>query len=165
MTDDTLIAALNKLIEASKDGEQGFALAAKHARDPELTRVFGDGEKGSGAAAAELQDQVRLLGSTVEQDGSMKAAMNRGWTSVRSMVSSRDDKAILEECERGERHVRELYAEALELDLPGPIRSVVERHHGAVVESHYRVLDLRNRFRDRDARALRATAEVKNPQA
>ncbi len=156
MTDDRIIAALNELIEASKDGEKGFALAAKETREPDLTSVFSDGEKTSRVAAAELQDQVRLLGGTAEQDGSMKAAAHRGWTSVKSMVSSPDDSAILEECERAEGHVRARYAEALELDLPGPIHAIVERHHHAIVESHYRVLDLRNRFRESGARALRA---------
>ena len=156
MTNDRIIATLNELIEASKDREKGFALASKGTADPELTRVFGDGEKASRAAAADLQDQVRMLGSTAEQDGSMKAAARRSWTSVRATVSPRDDGTILEECERGEGYVRGRYADALKLDLPGPIRSLIERHHQAIVDSHYRVLDLRNRFRDSGARALRA---------
>jgi uncharacterized protein (TIGR02284 family) len=156
MTDDRIIAMLNELIEASKDGEKGFALAAKDVREPELTRVFSGGETASRLAAAELQDQVRMLGNTAEQDGSMKAAVRRTWTSVRAMVSPRDDGTIVEECERSEGYLRGLYADALKLDLPGPIRSLIERHHQAIVESHYRVLDLRNRFRDRAARALRS---------
>jgi uncharacterized protein (TIGR02284 family) len=156
MTDDKIIATLNELIEASKDGEKGFVLAAKDTREPELTRVFSDGEQTNRSAAAELQDQVRRLGGVAEQEGSMKAAAHRGWTGVKSMMSARDDMEILEECERGEGYVRGRYAEALELDLPGPIRSVVERHHRAIADSHYRVLDLRNRLRDSSARALRA---------
>jgi uncharacterized protein (TIGR02284 family) len=156
MTDDRIIATLNNLIEASKDGEKGFALAAKDNREPELAPVFSEGETASRAAATELQDQVRLLGGTAEECGSTGAAVRRSWMGVRAMLSPRDDAAIMEECERSERHVRGRYAEALELDLPEPIRSVVERHHRAIVEAHYRVLDLRNRVRDRVSRALRA---------
>ena len=156
MTDDRIIATLNELIAASKDGAKDFAVAAKNVQEPELARVFSEGERTSQTAIAELQDQVRLLGGTEEREGSMKAAAHRGWTNVKSMVSSRDDRAILEECERGEGHVRTRYADALKLDLPGPIRSLVERHHCVIVASHYRVLDLRNRLRDAGARALRA---------
>jgi uncharacterized protein (TIGR02284 family) len=155
MTDDRIISTLNGLIQAAKDGEQGFALAAKDARDPDLARVFGDAETTSRAAVAELQDQVRLLGGTAEQEGSLKAAAHRSWRSVRSMLSARDDMSILEERERDEGFVRARYTEALELDLPEPIRSVVSRHREAAVDCHYRVLDLRNRFRDNNARALR----------
>jgi uncharacterized protein (TIGR02284 family) len=156
MTDDRLIAMLNDLIEASKDGERGFALAGRDNKEPELAGVFSDGETASRAAASELQDQVRLLGGTAEQGGSMGAAVRRSWMSVREMVRPRDGATIVEECERGERYVRGRYAEALQLDLPGSIRSIVERHHRAIAEGHYRVLDLRNRFRDRVARTLRA---------
>ena len=79
MTDDSIIATLNELIAASKDGEKDFAVAAKNVHEPELARVFREGETSSRAAIAELQDQVRLLGGTAEQEGSMKAAAHRGW--------------------------------------------------------------------------------------
>jgi len=157
MKDDRIIATLNGLIEASKDAETGFAVAARDTHEPELIRVFSGGEKASRAAAAELQDQVRLLGGTAAEDGTLKAGARRTWTSVRAKVNARDDGTILEECERDESYVRERYAEALTLDLPEAIRFLVERHHGAIVDSHYRVLDLRNRFRDRGARDLRAS--------
>jgi uncharacterized protein (TIGR02284 family) len=156
MNDTNIIATLNDLIEASKDGEKNMVLAAKAVRSPELARVLSDGEKANLAAAAELQDQVRKLGGTAEEEGSMRAAAHRGWTSVRSMLSSPDDMTILEECERGEGILRERYSDALKLDLPAPIRSMVERHHQVIVDNHYRVLDLRNRFRDGAARAFRA---------
>jgi hypothetical protein len=61
----------------------------------------------------------------------------------------------MEEVERGERYVRGRYAEALDLDLPASLRTIVERHHRAIVEGHYRVVDLRNRFRDSSVRAYR----------
>lgn len=156
MKDDRIITALNELIEASKEGEQGFALAAKDTREPELVRVFRDGESANRSAAAELQDQVRQLGGVASEGSSLKAATRRSWKSIRAMVSPRDDETILEECERSEGFVRGRYAEALDLDLPAPIRALVERHHRAIVEGHYRVLDLRNDLRDRVARALRA---------
>jgi uncharacterized protein (TIGR02284 family) len=155
MTDARLIAMLNDLIEASKDGEKGFALAARDTREPDLARAFRDGETASRAAAADLQDQVRLLGATEEQEGSMGAAARRRWVSVRALVSPRDDATIMEEVERGERYVRGRYAEALDLDLPASLRTIVERHHRAIVEGHYRVVDLRNRFRDSSVRAYR----------
>ena len=157
MTNDRIIATLNDLIEALKDGEKGLALAAKDTRKPELTRAFSDGETANRAAAAELQDQVQLLGGTAEQGRSMGAAVRRSWASVRAMVSPRDDATIMEECERCQSHVRGRYADALELELPEPIRSVVERRHQAIVDSHYRLLDLRNRFRDTTARAIHAS--------
>jgi uncharacterized protein (TIGR02284 family) len=156
IVDDKIIATLNELIGTSKDGERGFALAAKDTQEPELSGVFKQGEESCRAAAAELQDQVRLLGGNAEEAGSMKAAALRGWISIKSAVSSRDDKAILEECERGEDYAKARYANALKVDLPEPARSVVERQYQGVMASHDRVRDLRNRFRDSGGRAIRS---------
>jgi uncharacterized protein (TIGR02284 family) len=153
---DKVIDALNDLIETSKDGEKGFALALQGTENVELTGVFSQGEESCRTAAAELQDQVRLLGGNAEEGGSMKAAAHRGWISIKSAMSSRDDKAILEECERGEDYAKARYVAALKLDLPEPARSVVERQYQGVTANHDRVRDLRNRFRDREPRAIRS---------
>src|ERR1041385_3677640 len=109
MNDDKIIAALNELIEASKDGEQELTRAAEDAAAPEIVRVCSDAEEANRVASAELQDQVRLLGGTAEDDGSLKASARRRWTSMKSMVRARDDGTIMEDCERGQRFVRSCY--------------------------------------------------------
>jgi uncharacterized protein (TIGR02284 family) len=156
MLNDKIIATLNELIETSKDGEKGFALAAKNTRDPELSGVFNQSEESRRAAAAELQDQVRLLGGDAEEGGSIRAAAHRGWISMKSALSTRDDNSILEECERAEDYAQARYADALKLDLPEPARSIVERQYEGVTTNHDRVRDLCNRFRGRTPRAIRS---------
>lgn len=153
---DKVIATLNELIETSKDGEKGFALAARDTHEAELSEVFKQGEDSCRAAAAELQDQVRLLGGDAAESGSMKAAAHRGWISLKTAMSSRDDIAILEECERGEDYAKARYDAAMKLDLPEPVRSVIEQQYAGVKANHDRVRDLRNRFRDRAPRAIRS---------
>jgi uncharacterized protein (TIGR02284 family) len=156
MKDNKIIEALNELIVASKDGESEMMRAAEDAQEPELGRALSDAGAANRTAWAELQDQVRLLGNTAEQEGSFRGAARRTWTSVKSVMSSRNDNVIVEECVSSQGSVRALYANALELELPAPLHSVVERHHRVIVDTHYRLLDLRNRFRDNSARALRA---------
>ncbi len=46
MKDDKIIAALNELIETSKDGEEELPRAAGDAREPDLARAFSDAEEG-----------------------------------------------------------------------------------------------------------------------
>lgn len=145
--DRNVIAILNELIETSKDGENGFALAAKDSKEPSLTLLFSEGEQSCRAAVAELQDQVRLLGGSPEEEGTMKAAVHRGWISLKSAASARDSKAILEECERGEDYAKAKYADAVKRDLPQEVRTLVERQYQAVVANHDRVRDLRNQYR------------------
>ncbi len=148
--DDKAISVLNDLIETSKDGEKGFALAAKDSREPELTGLCREGEESCRAAAAELQDQVRLLGGVAEDGGTVKATVHRGWISVKTVVIARDTKAILEECERGEDYARARYAGAMKLELPEPARTIVERQFQHVSATHIRVRDMRNKYRSID---------------
>jgi uncharacterized protein (TIGR02284 family) len=156
IVNDKVIATLNDLIETSKDGEKGLALAARATQEPELNEVFRQGEQSYRDAVAELQDQVRQLGGDATEFGSMKAAAHRGWISLKTAMSSRDDMAILEECERGEDYAKARYGAALNVDLPESVRSVVERQYAGVKANHDRIRDLRNRFRDRAPRAIRS---------
>jgi uncharacterized protein (TIGR02284 family) len=156
MLNDKVIATLNELIETAKDGEKGFALAAKNTHEPELSGLFKLCEESRRAAAAELQDQVRLLGGNAAEAGSIRAAAHRGWISIKSALSTHDDNSILEECERAEDYAQARYADALKLDLPEPARSIVERQYEGVTSNRNRVRDLCNRFRGRTPRAIRS---------
>lgn len=144
---DALIDILNELVETSKDGEKGFALAAKDAKDARLTSVFSQGEQSCRAAAQELQAQVLTLGGKPDAGGTLKGAVHRGWVSVKEAVSPRDDLALLEECERGEDYAKAQYSKALKQYLTPELRQLLERQYRGVVENHDRVRDLRNEFR------------------
>lgn len=144
---DDVIEQLNDLIETSKDGEQGFLKAAKDTKDPQLAAAFTEGARRCAEGARELQDLVRQLGGDPEKRGSAAAAMHRGWINVKEAVSARDDKAILEEVERGEDYAKTQYRQALEDDLPADVRSVVERQYQGVIANHDKMRALRDRYR------------------
>lgn len=145
--DKDIVSQLNELIETSKDGEQGFRKAAADTRSAELVAVFNYGAQRCAEGARELQALVRTLGGDPEKSGSVTAAMHRGWLSVKEAVTSRDDKAILEEVERGEDYAKEQYRKALDMSLPSNVREVVERQYRGVVSNHDKVKALRNQYR------------------
>jgi len=138
---------LNELIETSKDGENGFRKAAQDARDPQLKSLFTTCAQRCADGARELQQVVRANGGDPEKSGSVAAALHRGWISLKESVASRDDKAILEEVERGEDYAKAQYRKALEQDLPADIRDVVQRQYEGVLANHDKVRTLRNSFR------------------
>jgi uncharacterized protein (TIGR02284 family) len=146
---ESVVSTLNELIETSKDGEKGFALAAKEAKDPSLVSIFSEGERSCREAARQLQEQVRALGGNPDDSGSVSGAVHRGWVNLRTAATSRDDKAILEEVERGEDVAKAAYASALKTNLPDGVRQLVERQYQGTVANHDRVRDLRNQYRNR----------------
>jgi uncharacterized protein (TIGR02284 family) len=138
---------LQDLIETRKEGERGFALAERDSREPALTGVFREYTESCQAAVVELQDEVRRLGGAGGVPARMQVPPYRGWIRANAVAISRGSKAILEECERGEDYARALYAEALTLDLPGPVRSIMERQQQSVLAAHGRIRALRNNQR------------------
>jgi uncharacterized protein (TIGR02284 family) len=143
---DPSLAILHDLIETSKEGERGFALAARDNREPGLMDMLKDAEESCRAAAIEICDQLQLIGEPLERQQVVPGRVHRGWIDFRAIPIRRDTKLILEECERGQDYARSLYETALRLELPEAARRVVERQYERVVAIQARVRLLRNRY-------------------
>jgi uncharacterized protein (TIGR02284 family) len=145
-TKDT-ISTLNDLIETSKDGEKGFTECANDLHTTELKSLMVKRSQDCATAAAELQQLVVSLGGEPEHDTSLGGDLHRRWIGLKQLVTGKDDKAILNECERGEDVAKKNYKEALKKDLPGDIRAVVEKQYQGVLRNHDQVKALRDAAR------------------
>lgn len=146
-TNNETIDLLNNLIETAKDGEKGFREAAKHAHAVDLRTVFADYSSSCGRSASELQQCVQMLGGKPETSGTVAGALHRGWMNLKTSVTSADDLALLEECERGEDHAKAQYSKAIKRDVPAEVRAVIEKQYQGALRNHDRIRDLRNRER------------------
>jgi uncharacterized protein (TIGR02284 family) len=144
---EDVIDALNDLAECSKDGEYGFRACAEQAKRPDLKSVFLQRADDCRGAAQELYEQIRNLGGDVDEGGSVAGAMHRGWVAVKATLSTYDDKAVLEECERGEDNAVARYRKALRQPLPAGIKLIVERQMQGVQRNHDQIKMLRDQFR------------------
>ena len=141
------IEVLNELIETSKDGEKGFRKAAQDTKQEDLRSMFLKGAERCAEGARELQGLVRQLGGDPDTSGSVSGALHRGWVSIREAMTTRDDKAIVEEVERGEDYAKAAYRKALDADLPENARAIVERQYKGVLANHDAVKALREKYR------------------
>jgi uncharacterized protein (TIGR02284 family) len=144
---DDVIDALQDLVECCKDGEYGFRTSAEQASSAELKSLFTQRADDCRRGADELNQQIRSLGGKAEDSGSVMGAMHRGWVSVKSSMSTQDDKAVLEECERGEDNAVARYRKAMKQQLPEQVRQIVERQAQAVQRNHDEIKRLRDQFR------------------
>ena len=142
-----VIDALQDLVECCKDGEYGFRESAEQAKRPDLQSTFLQRAEDCRRAAQELNQLLRECGHDAKDDGSALGAMHRGWVSIKSKLTSFDDKAVLEECERGEDNAKARYMKALQKNLPASVRSVVERQYQGVQRNHDQVRMLRDQLR------------------
>lgn len=145
MTDNKhVVSVLNDLIETCRDGEEGFKTCADDIKRPELKTLFQKRARQCGESATELQHLVHQLGGEAETDTSLSADLHRRWVDLKSMITGKDDEAILNECERGEDVAKRSYQKALEQNLPEQVRSVVQRQYEGVLRNHDEVRALRN---------------------
>jgi uncharacterized protein (TIGR02284 family) len=142
-----VVDALQDLVECCKDGEYGFRTSAEQASSAELKSLFTRRADDCRRGAEELNQQIRGLGGKAEDSGSALGAVHRGWVSVRTTLSTYDDKAVLEECERGEDNAVARYRKALKQQLPEQVRQIVERQAQAVQRNHDEVKRLRDQYR------------------
>jgi uncharacterized protein (TIGR02284 family) len=140
-------AVLDNLIEITKDGQEGYRLAAEHATDPGLKQAFAERSANRARFVSQLQDlQARYGARDPEEGGSMSGSLHRAWMQIRAAVNRREDQAILEEAERGEDAAVEAYREALTHQPPLPADAVttVQAQAMEVKEDHDFVRDLRD---------------------
>lgn len=142
-----VIDVLKDLVECCKDGEYGFRECAEQARREDLRSIFLQRADDCRRGAQELNQLLRECGGTPEEGGSALGAMHRGWVSIKSKLTAYDDKAVLEECERGEDNAKARYTKALQKNLPQTVRTVIERQMQGVQRNHDQVKMLRDQFR------------------
>ena len=141
------IDVLQDLAECSLDGEYGFQACAEQASSAELKSVFQQRADDCRRAAAELNEQIRSLGGKPKEHGSMSGALHRGWVAAKTTLTTYDDRAVLEEAERGEDNAKARYMNALKKPLPAHLKLIVERQMQGVQRNHDQVKALRDRYR------------------
>ena len=140
-----IISTLNGLIETLKDGQEGFKQSASGVDDPQLKTVFGVFSLQRSRFAGELQNAVVKLGDPDPEDSSSATgALHRTWINIKSAVTSRNRHAILAEAERGEDSAVSAYKDALEKELPAPVRDIVSRQSAEVKIAHDKIRTLRD---------------------
>ncbi|MES2980317.1 MAG: PA2169 family four-helix-bundle protein [Pseudomonadota bacterium] len=149
MDNDDVIDTLNDLLECCRDGEYGFRESAEHAEAPDLKTLLMRHSEECRTAGQELMERIRQLGGEVDEGGTAAGALHRGWVSVKGTLAGYSDRAMLEECERGEDAAVARYRKALKQSLPSELRQLVERQAAGAQRNHDEIKALRDKAKDR----------------
>ena len=144
---DDVIDVLKDLVETCFDGEYGFKTCAEQATRQDVKSLLMQRAQDCRRGAQELTDRIHALGGKVSEGGSAMGAVDRGWVAVRATLSTFDDQAVLEECERGEDNALARYRKALQKNLPADVKLVVERQLQGVQRNHDQVKMLRDQLK------------------
>jgi uncharacterized protein (TIGR02284 family) len=131
------IHVLNSIIKTTLDSRKGFIDAAEDAENTHFASFFADFAQRRSQTAATLQAEVRRLGGNPEDDSSFLAAAHRTFMNLKQLFASRDDKAIVQEVERGEDYIKDN-------ELSPSARAVVEEAYQSVRAGHDRASELKH---------------------
>ena len=143
-TDET--TTLNTLISTLIDSVTGFEDAAANIEgSSRLQQLFRERASERRQVVEELRAEVRRLGGNAEDDGSFMGKAHQRFLDLKSVVTGRDEQAIINEVERGEDYLKEKFETALSSgSLSGESRAVVERAYQSVRKGHDQVSALKH---------------------
>jgi uncharacterized protein (TIGR02284 family) len=138
------IDKLQDLLRVNIDSENGFRDAAQQVEDVALRRIFRQFADERQNNTAELKQFVELNGEAPVEDGSVMAALHRTWMDFKAALSSNDAKAVLNEAERGEDHIKHMYEDVLTESVGSAIHDVLQHQYVKIKAAHDVVRDLRD---------------------
>ncbi len=129
------ISRLNTLIGVCKNGELGYAEAARLVEDTRLKTILEGYSKERAGFAKALQTEVHKLGGTPAESGTLGAALHRGWMELKATATLGDGGAILAACETGENSAWTHYKHVIDSDISGQSRALVDKQWAKVKEA------------------------------
>ena len=129
------IKVLNSLIETTIDSVDGYRRSAQEATNSRFSAAFLERANEREEIVSKLRDQVRKLGGTPEDDGTVLASAHRAFVSLRDKVTGSDDKSVIAEVDHGESYLNEKWETALQdNDLSTETRSLIQQCYDSVRE-------------------------------
>ena len=132
------------VIKSLQDGQKGFADIGEHLKDDTLKRYFLAESLKRANFRAELENELHRAGmADVKESGTVAGAFHRAWGDLKAKLGA-GDHSLLETAEQGEDEAKKAYKDALEQDLPLPIRQLLTEQQAHVINSHNYVRDHRD---------------------
>jgi uncharacterized protein (TIGR02284 family) len=143
------IKVINGLIATTIDSAEGYQEAAKEAGNATYRDLFQSWSNDRRQVVAGLQQLTSSLGGTPEDDGTALASIHRTFVDLRASMS-KGDKAVVDEVERGEDHIKAKYEDALKDEKLAPsVRTAVQAAFTSVRQGHDEMRALKHGLENR----------------
>ena len=127
---------LLNVIEVLHDGQKGFAEIGEHLKDETVKRYFLAESLKRANFAGELENELHRAGmADVKEPGSVSGTLHRVWGDVKAKLGG-GDHTLVATAEQGEDEAKKAYKDALEHELPLPIRQLLSEQQAHVMTSH-----------------------------
>jgi len=124
------------VIQVLQDSQKGFATIGEHLTEDTVKRFFLAESLKRAGFRAELENELHRAGMhDVSETGTVSGTLHRAWGELKSKLGG-GDHALLETAEQGEDEAKKAYKDALEQELPLPIRQLLAEQQSHVLVAH-----------------------------
>lgn len=128
--------ALDSLISTLLDSQKGFADIGEHLKDETLKRYFLAESLKRAHFRGDLEEVLHQSGvHDIKESGTTAGALHRVWGDMKAKMGG-GDHTLLETAEQGEDEAKKAYADALQQDLPLPVRQLIAEQQAHILTSH-----------------------------
>ena len=120
-----LVLALKQVINVLEDGQKGMAAIGEHLKDTTLRRYFLVESLNRANYRGALEEELHRHGiRDVHESGTVRGTLTRAWAELKAKLGG-GDYTLIETAEQGEEETLKAYKDALDRDLPLPIRQLL----------------------------------------
>lgn len=139
------ISTLNGLIEATFDSVNGYTEAAKSSESRRFTSLFNARAVERESVITSLRREVSRLGGESADDGTMMAGAHRMFLNLKNVVTGEDEKAIIDEVEEGEDHIKAKFVKAMgDKDLSPDVKRTIRDCYTSIKQGHDQMRDIKH---------------------
>ena len=139
------ITTLNTLIATTIDSVNGYEDSAQNIDNERFREIFRQRASERQEVVQKLREEVRRLGGNPEDDGSFMGKAHQRFEDLKAAITGRDEKAIINEVERGEDYLKEKWQAALQSgELKGESHDLVEQCYQSVKSGHDQMSQLKH---------------------
>jgi uncharacterized protein (TIGR02284 family) len=144
-----LETVLKSVINSLEDGQKGMAEIGEHLKNDTLKRYFLAESLKRANFRGELENELHRHGvADVHESGTVAGSLHRTWADLKAKLGG-GDLSLLETAEQGEDEAKKAYKNALDQELPLPIRQLLTEQQAHIISSHDYVRDHRNALRSK----------------
>ena len=131
-----MVLALKAVINSLQDSQKGFAEIGDHLKDDTLKRYFLAESLKRASFRGDLEEILHQNGvHDINETGTATGTLRRAWGDLKAKLGG-GDHTLLETAEQGEDAAKSAYADALEQDLPLPVRQLLDEQQAHILTSH-----------------------------
>ena len=142
-----LESALRAVINVLEDGQKGMAEIGERLKDETLKRYFLSESLKRASFRGELENVLHRQGvADVHESGTATGKLYRAWAELKAKLGG-GDHTLLETAEQAEDEAKDAYKDALNQDLPLPIRQLLVEQQTQILSSHDFIRERRDRMK------------------